>query len=361
MRVFATPGRSKTAFVLAGGGNIGAVQVGMMRALLEHGMGADLVVGSSVGAVSAADCAGNPTVEGLRELEAIWRRLRRTDILRLGWCGFLGILRRRDHLASSEGFRRLLQSHLGYRNLEDAALPVHVVDVLTGEAVVLSQGPVIEGVLASSGIPAAFAPIEFDSRLLFDGALATNTPIRAAVACGARGLIVLPTPPGAVLRIPPSGAIRTITLLTTQQLAGEIGRLDASIESHVLPTGRSPGVSPFDFSRTSELIERGYRSTKQWIDAGCMGCSPMSAAGWTPRQARSAVSGQTAVSTGDRTVRGQVFTDRPGSTFQKAWQRKLWFAAPARKYSRPQETRQRSGSLAARAVLASIRRASLTT
>jgi NTE family protein len=63
-------------------------------------MGADLVVGSSVGALNAAYFAGHPTVEGLRDLEAIWRRLRRTDILRLGWRGFLGILRRRDHLVS---------------------------------------------------------------------------------------------------------------------------------------------------------------------------------------------------------------------------------------------------------------------
>lgn len=56
---------SKTAFVLAGGGSLGAVQVGMLQALLEHGVGAGLVVGSSVGALNAAYFAAEPTLAGV--------------------------------------------------------------------------------------------------------------------------------------------------------------------------------------------------------------------------------------------------------------------------------------------------------
>jgi NTE family protein len=59
-------------------------------------------------------------------MEALWRRLRRT-ILPLSWSGLLGLLRWRDHLVRSDGLRRLLELHLPYRNLEDAALPLHVV------------------------------------------------------------------------------------------------------------------------------------------------------------------------------------------------------------------------------------------
>ena len=123
-------------------------------------------------------------LEGLSELEAIWRRMKRSDILCLGWRGLLGFLRRRDHLFSSDRFSRLLDAHLPYRKLEDAALPLHVVatDVLTGEELVLSRGPVTQALLASSAIPAAFAPVGFDGKLLVDGALASNTPVRAAVA-----------------------------------------------------------------------------------------------------------------------------------------------------------------------------------
>jgi hypothetical protein len=70
----------KTAFVFAGGGSFGSVQVGMLRALLSHGVTADMVVGSSVGAMNAAYFAGMPTTEGVERLAGIWRSLRRKDV-----------------------------------------------------------------------------------------------------------------------------------------------------------------------------------------------------------------------------------------------------------------------------------------
>jgi NTE family protein len=51
---------AKTAFVFAGGGSLGAIQVGMLRELTRHGLQADFVVGSSVGALNAAYFAGSP-------------------------------------------------------------------------------------------------------------------------------------------------------------------------------------------------------------------------------------------------------------------------------------------------------------
>ena len=56
-----------TAFVFAGGGSLGAVQVGMLRELMHAGVSADLVVGSSVGAMNAAYFAGAPNAAGVRQ------------------------------------------------------------------------------------------------------------------------------------------------------------------------------------------------------------------------------------------------------------------------------------------------------
>lgn len=75
----ATRTKSKTAFVLDGGGSLGAVEVGMLKALTAHGVQADFVVGSSVGAINAAFFAGEPTSEGARGLEEIWRGVRRRE------------------------------------------------------------------------------------------------------------------------------------------------------------------------------------------------------------------------------------------------------------------------------------------
>lgn len=86
----------KTAFVFAGGGSFGAVQVGMLRSLAAHGVTADLVVGSSVGAMNSAYYAGTPTPEGVERLAKIWRGLRRRDVFPITPRVLLGLMRRRD-------------------------------------------------------------------------------------------------------------------------------------------------------------------------------------------------------------------------------------------------------------------------
>src|SRR5437868_14660560 len=65
----ATPG---TAVVLGGGGNLGAVQVGMLQALFEAGIAPDVVIGCSVGALNAAGVGADPTLAGVHRMRATW-------------------------------------------------------------------------------------------------------------------------------------------------------------------------------------------------------------------------------------------------------------------------------------------------
>ena len=66
---------TKTAFVFAGGGSFGAIQVGMLHSLAAHGVAADMVVGSSVGALNGAFYAGDPTPAASNGWLTIWRGL----------------------------------------------------------------------------------------------------------------------------------------------------------------------------------------------------------------------------------------------------------------------------------------------
>ena len=66
-------GAGGTAFVLGGGGVLGATEVGMLRALLDHGVGPDLVVGTSVGAINGALVAADSTPEGADGCEGCGR------------------------------------------------------------------------------------------------------------------------------------------------------------------------------------------------------------------------------------------------------------------------------------------------
>jgi len=267
-------GHGKTAFVFAGGGSFGSIQVGMLRALAAYGVTADMVVGSSVGAMNAAYYASNPTPEGIEKLAAIWRSLRRKDVFPITWRTLVGFIRRRDFVVSSEGLRRLIDTYIPYRNLEDARIPLHVVatDLLSGGTVVLSRGPLARAIIASTAIPAAFAPVSFERMYLADGAITCNTPIRVAVASGARRLIVLPTGYACALEAPPRGAVacalHALTLLIARQLLHELHGLDPQIEYFVAPPLCPLMGSPADFSLTSALIERAAESTRTWLAEG---------------------------------------------------------------------------------------------
>jgi NTE family protein len=263
-----------TAFVLAGGGSLGAVQVGMLHSLAAHGIAADMVVGSSVGALNGAYYAGNPSLEGIQQLETIWRGLHRADIFPLTWRTLLGFMRRRDFLLASDGLCQLVDKYLPYRELQDAKIPIHIVatDILNGKTAILSEGPAAQAILASTAIPAAFAPVKFEAKYLADGALSSNTPAKVAVALGARRIVILPTGYACARERPPTGAIanalHALTLLIATQLLNELGGLDPQVDYFVLPPLCPLDVSPYDFSQTGQLIERAIKSTDAWIADG---------------------------------------------------------------------------------------------
>ena len=257
--------------MLAGGGSFGAIQVGMLHALAKHGVTADMVVGSSVGALNGAYYAGDPTLKGILQLETIWRGLHRHDVFPITWRTLLGFLWRHDFLVPHDGIRKLIDDHLPYRNLQDAKLPLHIVttDFISGEAVVLSEGSAAEAIVASTAIPGAFAPIHYRNLYLADGAISSNTPVKVAVSKGANRLIVMPTGYACAAQAPPVGAVanalHALTLLIARQLISELEGLDPGIEYYVVPPLCPLVGSPYDFSRSADHIERAIKSTEAWL------------------------------------------------------------------------------------------------
>ena len=273
------PKPGPTAFVFAGGGSLGAVQVGMMHSLAEHGVHADMVVGSSVGALNGAYYAGDPTLDGAKRLAEIWRGLRREDVFPIGWHTLFDFLWRRDFHIPQDGIKKLIDDHLPFQDLEDAKLPLHIVttDLITGESIVLSEGSAAEAIVASTAIPGAFTPIHYRNFYLADGAISSSTPVRIAVKKGARRLIILPTGHACANDAPPVGAVanalHALTLLIARQLVNELENLDPSIKYFVVPPLCPLVGSPYDFTRTGEHIERAIRSTDEWLSKGGLGQS----------------------------------------------------------------------------------------
>src|SRR5437660_3251541 len=243
----------------------------MMHSLAKHGITADMVVGSSGGAINGAFYAGNPTLKGVQQLAHIWRGLQRHDVFPITWRTLLGFLWRRDFLIPHDGIRKLIDDHIPYRKLEEATLPVHIVatDIISGDSVVMSEGSVAEAIVASTAIPGAFSPVHYRNHYLSDGAVSSNTPIRIAVKLGAKRLIVLPTGHACATEAPPVGAVanalHALTLLIARQLVSELENLDPSIHYFVVPPLCPLVGSPYDFSRTADHIERAIRTTDAWL------------------------------------------------------------------------------------------------
>ena len=265
-----------TAFVLSGGGSLGAVQAGMLQALAARGFEPDLVIGTSAGALNAAYVAGYGTSpEALDELAAIWTGLRRRDVFplqpaRLG----AAAMGRAPSLCPNDGLRQLIRDHITFDQLEDAKIPVHIIttDVRSGEEVVLSTGNAVDAILASAAIPAVFPSVRIGDRDLVDGGIADNAAISQAVTLGADVVYVLPTGYACALDDPPasplSSALHALTLLIEQRLILEVAHFAELTDIRVLPPLCPLSVSSTDFRHGALLIERARTATERWLDEG---------------------------------------------------------------------------------------------
>src|SRR6476619_4579186 len=148
--------RPRTAFVLSGGASLGALQVGMVHALYERGVTADLLVGTSVGALNAAFIASRPqTPQTARELARAWCGIERADAFPVSLRTMVGGLAgHRDHLVPAHGLRRIVERHVELDDLADAPVPLSLVafDVNAGTEVVLCDGPAVDAIVAACSI-----------------------------------------------------------------------------------------------------------------------------------------------------------------------------------------------------------------
>src|SRR6516162_8162066 len=157
----------RTALVLGGGGSRGAVGVGLYRALAELGIRIDLIVSSSIGAVNGALIAGGMHP---KELEDGWRAIRTKDVVGSRW-QFLRLFTGAPSAFSNRSLRNLLQRMLPVRSFSELRIPLAIVttDLETGETIVLTEGDLIDAILASTALPGLFPPIAWRGRRLVDG------------------------------------------------------------------------------------------------------------------------------------------------------------------------------------------------
>ncbi|MFC3455974.1 patatin-like phospholipase family protein [Amycolatopsis speibonae] len=258
-------------FVLGGGGSLGAMQVGMLQALSEAGLAPDLVVGTSVGSLNAAVLALGG--ESGDRLNRIWSRMTRHEAFPGGVLSQVRTLRHsKTNLFPNTGLAAIVDEHIGEGvRFEDLALPLGVVatDVDTAEPLLIRSGPVLAPLLASCAIPGIYPPVPFGDRMLYDGGLVANVPMRQALAMGAKSLVVLDCAfPGKMPGTPQTFA--EVMMFTAMISMRNQAVLEAPIAAAEVPVVYVPGpkpvrVSPLDFSHTTTLTTEAYEAAKTYL------------------------------------------------------------------------------------------------
>ena len=270
-----------TAFVLGGGGLLGASEVGMLRALVERGVEADLVLGTSVGAINGAIFAADPTLGAVAELTEVWSDLAGSGLYAGSTLRRVGhFARTRTHAHSSAPLRAMLHARHGDIRIEELAVPFQCVAASIERAAEhwFSDGPLVDAVLASSAVPGVFPPVEIAGEHFLDGGLVNSIPVGRALGLGARTVYVLQV--GRVERPlePPSNPFEVgmvaFEIARRHRFAADLASVPEGVAVHVLPTG-APDAPRYgdlsalryrDFSRTAERIDQAYRATLEHLD-----------------------------------------------------------------------------------------------
>ncbi|HVB92407.1 MAG TPA: patatin-like phospholipase family protein [Acidimicrobiales bacterium] len=256
--------RPRTAFVLAGGGSRGAVQVGMLEELIRRGIKADRVYGASVGAINGAAYAGDPTLEGIERMAEIWRTVKGTDIFpRSALDGPWAFLQKRPAVHANTGLRAIIEAGIEFEKLEETVIPFEVVatSLTDGRERWIGHGSAVDAILASSAIPSIFPPVTIDGDVLVDGGVVNNVPMSRALAAGCTRIYVLlcgplhyhPRQP----KRPAEAALTAFFVAIHARFVRELASLPPGVEVVVFSGGGEPSAQYRDFSGTAAMMEEG--------------------------------------------------------------------------------------------------------
>ncbi|MFV2085185.1 patatin-like phospholipase family protein [Micromonospora sp. LOL_021] len=272
------------AFVLGGGGVLGAVEVGMLRALFRSGIEPDLVVGTSIGAVNGALVAADPSEAVTLRLVRLWASPEASEVYGDSMARQLRRFAARTHLHSPRPLRRLLAAELGETTtFADLAVPFHCCAASIERAAEhwFDTGPVVPAVLASAAVPGLLPPAEIDGEHFIDGGIVNSIPIGKAVEAGAKRIFVLQVGrierPLSAPRRPWEVAQVAFEIARRHRFARELAALGHDVEVHVLPTGggETRDDTPWayrDMTAVGRRISRAYTASRRYLKTNVAGC-----------------------------------------------------------------------------------------
>jgi NTE family protein len=274
--------RRRIGLALSGGGALGLAEIGVLRWMEENQIPVDRLAGTSMGSIiGAMYAAGMSPAEIQTFAETIdWdeaflpepvytqisyrRKQDRRDFLIKAPLGLKHGLRGPNGFNSGQGVGLLLDRiafpESGVASFDDLPIPFRCVatDMLSGEGVVLRDGPLAQAVRASMAVPGVFTPVEINGRVLADGGMVQNIPVETVLEMHADAVIAveLRRPPGNLTQLETITGVlgRAVDVMITQNEKHSLTLAKATV---TIGTG---GFEMTDYTHVKELVELGYKS-----------------------------------------------------------------------------------------------------
>lgn len=267
-----------TAFVLGGGGLLGAHQVGMLQALIESAITPDLIVGTSIGAVNGAMIAADPSLATIQRMADLWTLMGQKGVLDSSIFEQIKTFSQSGtHLQSNASLRQLFTDAFKVERFEDLMVPLQCVAASIEAASIhyFANGSLVDAVLASSAMPGLLPPVEIDGQHYLDGGLVAPIPLDRAIELGATTIYVLQVgwieAPLAVPTNPWDVAMVAYEIARRHRFVEAMACVPAAVKVHVLPTGEPKAFNNFknrvsNSQVVAERIEQSYKATCTYLD-----------------------------------------------------------------------------------------------
>ena len=264
---------SVTALVLSGGGVLGALQAGFLRALFRTSFRPSIIVGTSAGALNGAFLAFRPNRKGTEELYRIWQGLRDRRLflfnpLRVAY----QILSRRLCLANGKLLGELLERHTPVDDFAATKVPLFITatNLSKGRKETFHEGPVSRAVLASTALPGIFCPVELDGDIYVDGGVLANLDLETAIELGATDVLAVDLSrcidgrrPGSIVGL----WMQTLDVVHRERVEREMSHLAGRARITLVQPGVESGLSLGNLAAVDRLLEEGERFGEQVVEA----------------------------------------------------------------------------------------------
>nr|WP_299343293.1 patatin-like phospholipase family protein [Allomuricauda sp.] len=252
----------KIGLVLSGGGIRGMAHIGLIKAMHENDLGAEVISGTSVGALVGALYANGNSVDDMLQF------FRETPLFKYN---FFAI--NKPGFIDTERYYPIFKGYFPSDSFETLEKPLFVVttDLMKGEEAVFGEGNLIKPLLASAALTPVFSPVDINGTLHADGGVMNNFP--KEYVDGKVDFII-----GSNVSI--AGEVRKKDLKNSLQLAGRITGLMIYASSHKKLTECDLFIEPSELEKIGVLdkkgiekafqigYEHGSRAIEKWLSKG---------------------------------------------------------------------------------------------